>query len=99
MGEGLRVLNVKPTAESLVFLATRPLDPKVVGDLPVAHPEPPRFVHGDLVGLDLRRSVDVAVPSIPELLPIVPLADVRELVQDVQVQDPLLALPEVAETG
>src|SRR5207249_5582850 len=84
-------------AEAFVFLATRPFDPKVVGDLAIAHVEPTRLVDGDLVRLDLGRTIDVIVPAVPQLLAGMPLPDVGEFVEHVEIEDPILSGLEVAE--
>src|SRR6266705_3001166 len=54
-----------------------------VDDLAVPHAEATGLVHGDLIRLDLRRPVDVVVPSVPERPARVPLPDVGELVKDI----------------
>src|SRR6266542_1483941 len=86
-------------AQPLVLLPARPLNPQVVGDLAVRHAEATGLVHGDLIRLDLRRPVDVVISSVPELPTGVPLPDVGELVQDIEVEDLLVALPKVPESG
>src|SRR3989304_1029759 len=83
---GLRILHTEPATEPLVLRAARPLDPEATG-----------LLHGDLVRLNLRRPIHVAEPAVPELFPIMPLTDVGELVEDVQVQDPLVPLLQVLE--
>src|SRR5207245_6735691 len=84
--------------EPLVLLAARPLDAEVVRDLAVRHAESPRFVDRDLVRFDLGRPVDVIVTPVSELLARVPLSDVGELVEDIEIEDPLVPFLQVAES-
>src|SRR5713101_2893650 len=90
MGPGIGQADTESTTQPFVFLSARPLDPKIVRDLPVRHPEFASDLNREFVGFHLGRSVDVAITPIPELLPFVPLPNVDELVEDVQVQRPLL---------
>src|SRR5207253_10321035 len=86
-------------AEAFVILTTRPIDPSVASDLAIAHVAATRLVDGDLVRLDLGRTIDVVVPAVPQLLTGMPLPDVGELVEHAEIQNPLLSGLEVPEAG
>src|SRR5207245_5752450 len=94
----LRAADAELSAEPAVLLAARPLDAEVVRNLAVRHAESPRFVDRDLVRFDLGRPVDVIVTPVPELLARVPLSDVGELVEDIEIEDPLVPFLQVAES-
>src|SRR5207245_10131292 len=97
VGPGIGQTDPEPTTPAFVFLAARPLDPKIVRDLPVRHPEFAGDLYREFVGFDLGRPIYVAVTPIPELLSFVPLPNVDELVEDVQVQRALLPALQVVQ--
>src|SRR5207245_7655785 len=84
VGPGIGQTDTEPTTQAFVFLAARPLDPKIVRDLPVRHPEFAGDLYREFVGFDLGRPIYVAVTPIPELLSFVTLPNVDEVVEDSQ---------------
>src|SRR5207245_10029122 len=86
VGPGIRHTDTESTTQPFVFLPARPLDSKIVRDLPVRHPEFAGDLDREFVGFHLGRPIDVAVTPIPELLSFVPLPNVDGFMDDVQVQ-------------
>jgi len=79
-----------------VLLSAGPFDSQVVSNLPVIHPNLAGHVYGYLIGFNFGRPVYVVVLPVPEFSAIVPPPNVGEFVQDVKVEDSVLASLEVS---
>src|SRR5712691_12150937 len=72
-----------------------PLDLQVLEQLPVRHPKPPSFRDANLVRLDLRGRIGVIEAFREQLLPFPELADMDELVHDIEIDVPPVSRPQV----
>src|SRR2546425_4752020 len=91
VGAGIGHADTESSTQPLVFLPTRPLDPEIVSDLPVRHPQLAGDLDREFVGLYFGRPVHITVAAIPEFLAFVPLTNMDQFVKDVKIQRPLLA--------
>ena len=91
-------LEAEPLDEPVQLLLVRPGDLQILHNLPVVHPNAPRFLDRELVGFNLDGAVEV-VEFVEEELPAVHvLFDVEEFVYDVEIERPTRTVPHVMRT-
>ena len=78
------------------FVRIHPGSLQMVGDVFAGHAQPTSFLNRDRVALDLGRPIHVRESLVPQIQPLVELAQMGELVQQVEIEIPILAAAKVS---